>query len=155
MVQVNIIALMHLSKRLLPGMLQRRRGRILNVASTAAFQPGPLMAVYYASKAFVLSFSEALASECHGTGVTVTALCPGPTASEFQARANIGQTRLVRAQLLKMMDAATVARIGYRGMMAGKRVVIPGLMNKTGVISNRLVPRRWITRIIKTIHQKE
>ncbi len=154
MVQVNIVALLQLSKLLLPGMLARQRGRILNVASTAAFQPGPLMAVYYATKAFVLSFSEALASECAGTGVTVTTLCPGPTASEFQERANIDQTRLVKLKVLKMMDAAAVARSGYKALMAGRRVVIPGVMNKTGAMSNRLVPRRWITGIIKSIHQK-
>ena len=93
MIQVNVAALTQLTKLFLPGMLERRRGRILNVASTAAFQPGPLMAVYYATKAYVLSFSEALANETAGTGVTVTALCPGPTATDFQKKAGSSRGR--------------------------------------------------------------
>jgi short-subunit dehydrogenase len=155
MIQVNIVALMHLCKLFLPAMLRGQQGRIVNVASIAAFQPGPYMAVYYATKAFVLSFSEALASECAGSGVSVTALCPGPTTSEFQARANIEQTRMVKTGLLKMMDAATVAKIGYRGMLAGKRVVITGMMNKMSAHSTRFVPTRVIMALIKKIHQKE
>src|SRR5207237_4834697 len=95
MIQVNIVALTELTKLLLPGMVARKRGRILNIASTAAFQPGPLMAVYYATKAYVLSFSEAIADELRDTGVTVTALCPGPTETGFAAAAGVGATRLV------------------------------------------------------------
>src|SRR6185436_6905763 len=100
MIQVNIVALTQLAKLLLPGMLARKKGRILNVASTAAFQPGPLMAVYYATKAYVLSFSEALANELQGTGVGVTALCPGPTRTGFQKRAEIERTHLVTGNLI-------------------------------------------------------
>jgi short-subunit dehydrogenase len=133
MMQVNMVALVHLTKLFLPAMVARRSGKIMNVASTAAFQPGPLMAVYYASKAFVLSFTEAIANELAGTGVTVTALCPGPTQSEFQRRAHIENTRLVKGKFMGMMTAETVAPIGYGGLMQGKRLVIPGLINKVGV----------------------
>src|SRR5437868_3559837 len=111
-IQLNIIALTELTRLLLPPMLAQHSGRIMNVASTAGFQPGPLMAVYYATKAYVISFSEALANELHGSGVTVTCLCPGATDTEFQARAGTEQTRLMRP-----MDAASVARDGYRALM--------------------------------------
>jgi short-subunit dehydrogenase len=117
MMQVNMVALVHLTKLFLPAMVARRSGKIMNVASTAAFQPGPLMAVYYASKAFVLSFTEAIANELAGTGVTVTALCPGPTQSEFQRRAHIENTRLVKGKFMGMMTAETVAPIGYGGLI--------------------------------------
>lgn len=140
MIQVNVMALVELTKRFLPGMVERRRGRILNVASTAAFQPGPLMSVYYASKAFVLHFTEALATELEGTSVTVTALCPGPTATGFQAAARMGRIPLVRGPML--MDAATVARAGYAGLMRGRRVVVPGFLNALLVRGVRLAPRR-------------
>lgn len=140
MIQVNVTALVELTKRFLPGMIQRRRGRILNVASTAAFQPGPLMSVYYASKAFVLHFTEALATELDGTGVTATALCPGPTATGFQSAARMGRIPLVRGPM--MMDAATVARVGYAGLRRGRRVVVPGLLNALLVQGVRFAPRR-------------
>ncbi len=153
MVQVNITSLLHLTKLFLPEMIERGWGRIVNLASTAAFQPGPYMAVYYASKAFVLSFSEALAAECAGTGVAVTAICPGPTTSEFQARANIQETALVTSGLLKFMDAATVARLGYKAMLEGKRVVVTGVMNRIGAFSGRHMPRPLILKAIKRIHQ--
>jgi hypothetical protein len=141
----------HLSKLLLPGMLERRRGRILNVASTAAFAPGPLMAVYYATKAYVLSFSEALANETAGTGVTVTALCPGTTVTEFQKSAGVGSTRPFGGPLV--MDAASAARAGYEGMLRGKTVVIPGLVNRTLVHSLRVTPRRVATAITRRIQE--
>jgi hypothetical protein len=147
MLQVNIVALTALTKLLLPGMLARRDGRILNVASTAAFQPGPLMAVYYASKAYVLSFSEALANEVKGTGVTVTALCPGPTASEFQGTARLEKSRLVR--LVRLQTTEQVARAGYEGLMKGKAVVIPGLVNWLGAQSPRVLPRSWVRFIVR------
>jgi short-subunit dehydrogenase len=150
-IQVNLVALTELTKRLLPGMMRRRRGRILNVASTAAFQPGPLMAVYYATKAYVLSFSEALANETSGSGVTVTALCPGPTPTEFQSRAGVGQTRLFRSPLL--LDVASVALAGYRGMMRGKRVVVPGLGNKVLAQAIRLTPRRLVTAVARQVQE--
>ncbi len=151
MIQVNIVALTHLTKLLLPNMLERASGRILNLASTAAFQPGPLMAVYYATKAYVLSFSEALANELEGSGVTVTALCPGPTETEFQKDAGLEDTRLFQSPLV--MDARAVARAGYEGMKKGKRVVIPGLGNKLLVQSERLTPRRLVTAIARKIQE--
>ena len=153
MMQVNMVALAHLTKLFLPEMLAHGAGKILNVASTAAFQPGPLMAVYYATKAFVLSFTEAIANELSGTGVTVTALCPGPTRSEFQQRAHIQNTRLVKAKPLGFMSAEAVARIGYRGCMQGKRLVIPGLMNTIGVQSLRLAPRRVVTQVVRRLQE--
>lgn len=154
MVQVNITSLLHLTKLFLPGMLARGHGRIVNLASTAAFQPGPFMAVYYASKAFVLSFSEALAEECKGTGVSVTAICPGPTTSEFQARANLQETALGKSGLMRYMDAATVARQGYRAVKAGRRVVITGTMNRFGAWSGRHLPRPLILATIRQLHKK-
>ena len=153
MMQVNMVALVHLSKLFLPAMVARGSGKIMNVASTAAFQPGPLMAVYYATKAFVLSFTEAIANELAGTGVTVTALCPGPTHSEFQQRAHIENTRLVKGKFMGMMTSEAVAQIGYRGLMQGKRLVIPGLINKIGVQSIRLSPRRVATQIARMLQE--
>lgn len=151
-IDVNVAALTHLTKMVLPGMLARGSGRIVNVSSVAAFQPGPLMAVYYASKAYVQSFSEALSEEVSGTGVTVTALCPGSTVTEFQARAGIhadapagGATR---------MTSRDVAEAGYRGAINGKRVVVPGLGNKVVVLANRLLTRRRITRIVRRIQER-
>jgi short-subunit dehydrogenase len=151
MIQVNVAALTELVKRALPAMLGRRRGRILNLASTAAFQPGPLMAVYYATKAYVLSFSEALANELSGTGVTVTALCPGPTITEFQKTAGVEKTALFTGPLV--MDAAAVARAGYRGMLRGQRLVIPGVANNVLVQALRVSPRRLATAIIRRIQE--
>src|SRR5262249_13805451 len=127
-IQLNVMALTHLTKLLLPGMVARRRGHVLNVASTAAFQPGPLMAVYYATKAYVLSFSEAIAEELRDSGVTVTALCPGPTETGFAAAAHAGDTRLFT--MMKPADSAAVARVGYEAMKRGRRVVVPGVKNK-------------------------
>ena len=149
LLQVNVVALTHLTKLLLPEMVARGSGRILNVASTAGFQPSPFLAVYAASKAFVLSFSEALAEELAGTGVTVTALCPGPTVTEFQARAGMEGVRLFRGPL--MMDAASVARQGYDGLMRGHRLVVPGLGNKLLMESVRFAPRRLVTKIARLI----
>jgi len=123
MIRLNMETLTRLTKLFLSAMIQCGKGRIMNVSSTAAFQPGPLMAVYYATKAYVLSFSEAIANELKGTGVTVSCLCPGPTTTGFQKRSGIEGIRLVRSPLL--MDAATVARIGYRGMMKGRLSLSP------------------------------
>lgn len=150
MLQVNVVALTQLTRALLPGMIERRHGRVLNVASTAAFQPGPLMAVYYASKAYVLSLSEALSNETAGTGVTVTCLCPGPTSTGFQDRAQIQKTRLV--SLTKMMSPAEAARAGYDGMMAGRALVIPGLFNKVGAQTARFFPRQLVTRVVRALN---
>jgi len=135
-----VVAPAHLSKLFLPEMLRRRSGRILNVASTAAFVPGPFMALYYASKAFVLSFSEALSNEVEGAGVSVTALCPGPTRTEFAEAAGITDSGLFHGPT---MGAAEVARIGYDAMMAGKPSVIAGARNRWMMRGVRLIPRSW------------
>ena len=134
MLQVNIIALTELTRLLVPGMIARRRGRIMLVASTASFQPGPRMAVYFATKAYVLSLGEALAYELRGTGVTVTTLCPGATATEFFKVAG-SNTALQPA-----MSASEVARIGYRAMRAGRRVAITGILNRILAVGGRYGP---------------
>lgn len=149
MIQLNLVTLTQLTRRLLDGMLKRRHGKILNVASTAAFQPGPLMAVYYATKAYVLSFSEALASELRGSGVSVTVLCPGPTRTDFQRRAGIEHTKLVR---LRGMEAETVAQIGYHGMLRGAPVVIPGFGNWLLTLLVRMLPRSIVTAIVRGVN---
>ena len=153
MMQVNVVSLVYLTKLYLTGMHSRGSGGILNVASTAAFQPGPLMSIYYASKAFVLSFTEAIADESRGTGVTVTALCPGPTATGFQRRAHADNIRLMKSSPMGMMTAAEVARIGYRGFFNGKVIVIPGLMNKVGVQSLRISPRAAVRRVTRKLQE--
>jgi short-subunit dehydrogenase len=152
MMQLNMVALTHLSKLFLKEMVARQQGKILNIASTAAFQPGPLMAVYYATKAYVLSFSEALANELIGTGVTITALCPGPTESGFQARANMERSKLVSGK--KIMDAKTVAEIGYRSLMNNQTVVIPGLKNQLLALSIRFTPRNLVSKIVRSMQKK-
>jgi len=144
MLRVNVLALTELTHRFLPGMRALGRGRILNLASTAAFQPGPDMAVYYASKAYVLHFSEALGHELRGTGVTVTALCPGPTESEFQDRAGMTDSRVGANPL--MMDAQAVADAGYQGALNGTPVVIPGAANRLGAWLVRFAPRALARR---------
>jgi uncharacterized protein len=149
MIEVNVAALTHLTRLLLPGMLERGRGRILNVASTAAFQPGPLMAVYYATKAYVLSFSEALAEELRGTGVTVTTLCPGPTATGFGNAAGFGGSRFFN--LIHPVPSRPVALAGYRAMRKGKRVVITGFTNRLGAFLTRFLPRPLLARIVKAL----
>ncbi|HEV3461685.1 MAG TPA: SDR family oxidoreductase [Candidatus Dormibacteraeota bacterium] len=151
MLQVNVIALTALTKLFLRGMVERRAGRILNLASTAAFLPGPLMAVYYASKAYVLSFSQALSNELRGTGVTVTALSPGPTRTGFQKRGVMEDSRLVQGQIA---DAASVALAGYRGLMAGKTIVIPGFTNKLIPWVVRLSPRGVVTRVVRRMQER-
>jgi uncharacterized protein len=151
MVEVNIRALIELCHRVLPGMIARKSGRILNVASLAGFVPGPYMATYYASKAFVLSFSEALATELRGTGVTVTASCPGPTATEFGAVAKSDRTALFRAS---SANAARVALHGYQAMLAGKTVAIPGLANRLVAQLVRVGPRAAIRSVIARMNKK-
>ena len=149
-IQLNVTTLTHLTRLLLPAMVRRGKGRILNVASTAAFQPGPMMAVYYATKAYVLSFSEALANELKGTGVTSTCLCPGPTSTGFNERAKLGSGGMLSKKSV-MMDAATVARRGYDGMMKGRRLVIPGLLNKMLAHSTRMGTRGLSASIVRRI----
>ncbi len=153
LIQVNITALTHLTRLFVNEMIKRGRGKILNVASTAAFQPGPMMSTYYASKSYILSFSEALNQELRHTGVTASCLCPGPTATEFHKRAHMDHVLLVRGAL--MMEAATVAEIAYKGLMNGKRVIIPGLLNKIGTIAVRVMPRVITMAIIQFLHSRK
>ena len=148
MMQVNMRALVQLTHLFLAPMLKRKAGYVLNVASTAAFQPGPYMAMYYATKAFVFSFSVALAEELAGTGVSVTTFCPGPTQTEFQERAQI------RRPLgpLPSMSAEAAARDGYRGMLRGKRIVIPGAVNKISSAIARRLPAVFVSKMVRRIN---
>jgi short-subunit dehydrogenase len=148
-IQLNITALTHLTRLFLAAMIEGHFGKILNVASTAGFQPGPLMSVYYATKAYVISFSEALANELDGTGVTVTCLCPGATDTGFQRRAGLENTLLFKK--LRPMDAKRVARDGYRGLMAGKVIVISGFRNWLLAESVRFSPRRLVTAVSRKV----
>ena len=148
-IQLNITALTHLAKLFLGPMIERHSGKIMNVASTAGFQPGPLMAVYYATKAYVISFSEALANELKGSGVTVTCLCPGATDTGFQGRAGVADTKLFKT--LRPMDAKIVARDGYRGLMAGKTLVISGFRNWLVAESVRFSPRKIVTAVSRKL----
>jgi short-subunit dehydrogenase len=151
---VNVVALTELTKLLLPAMVSRGSGRVLNVASTAAFQPGPFMATYYASKAYVLSLTDALAEELTGTGVTATALCPGVVPTEFQSTANMDSSLpLLNSPGTK--SAEYVANTAYQGMVSGKRVVVPGAINKAGVHAVRLTPRTLMTKIVRRLHPPE
>ncbi|OUL36948.1 short-chain dehydrogenase [Nostoc sp. T09] len=151
MLQVNLVCLTHLTKLFLKDMVKQGEGKVLNLSSAAAFQPGPLMAVYFATKAYILSFSQALASELEGTGVTVTALCPGPTESAFHERTGIAGAKQVENN--NMMDAATVAKIGYRALMEGKTVAIPGFKNRLLAEIVRFTPRNLVTKIVKNMQE--
>jgi len=153
MIQVNIVALTGLTKYLLPGMVARKHGRVLNLASTAAFQPGPLMSVYYATKAYVLSYSEALANEVRGTGVSVTALCPGPTDTEFKKAANLEASKLFYRT--PPADAASVALAGFHGALAKKTLVIPGFSNCLMARTVGLMPRRLVTSIVRKMQERK
>jgi uncharacterized protein len=148
MMHVNMDSLVALTRLFVPPMLARKHGRILNVASTAAYQPGPFANIYFATKAFVLSFSHALAEELEGTGVSVTALCPGSTRTEFFERAGMQNTR----PEWHMMDASVAARAGYRGLMRGKRVVIPGVLNKLTAKLANFVPTGVTTKIVRKLN---
>jgi uncharacterized protein len=146
MITLNVATLTELMHDLLPGMVSRGAGRIMNVASTAAFFPGPLMAVYYATKAFVLSISEAVNEELKGTGVTVTAVCPGPTETGFVAKAEMESSKLFKG---KIMSAHTVAEQGVAAMFAGKPVAVIGTKNKIQSLTPRFLPRSIVPGIIK------
>jgi uncharacterized protein len=148
MITLNVITLTRLTKLILPGMVGRRSGRVVNVASTAAFMPGPLMAVYYASKAYVLSFSEALHEELRGTGCTVTAVCPGATRTGFQERASMEDSKLVRGR--KLLSADEVARQGIDGAFSGDPLVVPGAMSKLQSLAPRFVPRSLLPRLVRS-----
>jgi uncharacterized protein len=146
LIQVNLTALTHLTMLLLPEMLQRGSGRILNVASTGGFAPAPFSAIYCATKAYVLSFSEAIARDLEHTGVSVTCLCPGATQTDFARRAGIEDIRLFRAGT---MTARQVAKAGYASLMQDKTTIVPGLFNKLLALSIRFTSRRLVTRIGK------
>ncbi|RZT24195.1 SDR family NAD(P)-dependent oxidoreductase [Fictibacillus sp. BK138] len=152
MIQVNIMALTALTKQLLPGMIKRNSGKILNVASTAAFQPGPLMAVYYATKAYVLSFSEAVNYELRNTNVSVTALCPGATATNFEKRASLESSRLFQSGA---MDARDVALEGYKALMDNKSLKIPGFKNNALANLVRFLPRKSVLKIVHYVQDKK
>ncbi len=149
MVEVNVTALTDLTARWLPGMVERGAGRVVNVASTAAFQPGPKMAVYYATKAFVLSFTEAIAEELRGTGVTATAFCPGPFESEFQSVAGMASSRLVRGR--RLPSSADMASAALSAMDRGVVVAVPGTLNKVGAAAVRFAPRPVIRRVVAKV----
>lgn len=150
MIDLNDRALVELTHIYWPGMLANKRGGVLNVASTAAFQPGPLMAIYYASKAFVLSFSEALWEEARGTGVHVSCLCPGPTVSKFRERAGTGKVRLSQAGGTPM-SSASVAMLGYRAWRGNKRVEITGLRNRVLARLVPFLPRTTILGVVRNL----
>jgi short-subunit dehydrogenase len=152
LIRLNIAALTILCRLFGADMVKKGSGSILNVASAAAFQAGPFMSTYYASKAYVLSFSEAIGNEFAGYGVNVTVLCPGPTQTHFIDRAGISDTKI--ANVPWKMNPAEVARIGYAGLMKGKRVVIPGFMNKFIAFSVRLIPRSTAVSISASLNQK-
>lgn len=148
MIQVHMATLTRLIKLFLPDMLRRKHGKILNIGSTGSFVPGPLNAVYCATKNYILSISEAIAEEISGTGVTITTFCPGGTKTEFAEKANMN---LSSGSLFEVMEAGKVAKIGYRALMKGKRVVIPGIFNKIQVFSIRFIPRIVISKLIKSM----
>jgi short-subunit dehydrogenase len=150
-IDLNIRALTELTRLFLPPMLARRHGRIMNVASTAAFQPGPLLAVYYATKAYVLSFSEAIANELRDTGVTVTCFCPGATHTDFAQRAGVSNSRLFK---LGAMSAANVALDGYRAVMEGRTLAISGTHNWLVAQGTRFAPRKMVTAISRWVAEQ-
>ena len=155
MVDLNVRVLVALTHRFLPAMLAAGRGGIINVASTAAFQPGPGMAVYYASKAFVLSFSEGLWEETRSQGVTVTALCPGPTATEFGTVSGMANSRIFRYAHNVSQSADAVADQGWRGFQRGRRVVVPGFANKITAASTHMIPRRLLLPMISRLQRTD
>ncbi len=152
MIDLNVKALTKLTGLFAPLMVLRGRGAIMNVASTAAFQPGPLMAVYYATKAYVLSFSQALAKELEGSGVTVTALCPGATDTGFKSAANLEGSKLLAGR--RIAAARDVARYGYRAMLKGKRIAVHGLLNRVLVFSVKLMPSSLVTDFVMKIQDR-
>lgn len=152
MINLNVTTLTFLTHLFLKDMINRQSGRIMNVASTAAFQSGPTMSVYYATKAYVLSFSEALANEVREKGITVTALCPGATMSGFQAAANMQESKLVKGR--KLPSAKSVAEFGYNAMMKGKTVAIHGVMNYIMANSVRFMPRSLVVKITRSVQDK-
>jgi uncharacterized protein len=152
MINLNILTLSHFTWLFLPEMIKKGKGKIMNVASTAAFQSGPTMAVYYATKAYVLSFSEAVDNEVRNKGITVTALCPGATESGFQAAAALEESRLFKDR--KLPSSREVAEYGYKAMMKGKTVAIHGLMNAIMANSVRFAPRSLVVKVTRKMQEK-
>ena len=152
MIDLNVKSLTYMTKLFVREMVKRKTGKILNVASTASFQPGPTMAVYYATKAYVLSFSEAISNEFREYNITVTALCPGATRSGFQKVAGVEEIKLVKGK--KLPSSASVADFGYRAMMKGKVVAVPGFLNKLMVTGVRLSPRALVRTIVRNMQEK-
>jgi len=153
MIRLNITALTHLTKLFVKDMLERNEGKILNLSSTAAFYPGPNMAVYYATKAYVQSFTEALSHELKDSGITVSVLCPGPTDTEFQERAGVTDSALFSNGMMPVASARKVAKIGYEGLMRGKTVIIPGVFNKLSAWSSGITPGFISKRVIESLHE--
>lgn len=149
MLNLNMITLTHLTKLYLPKMIEQSKGYILNVASTAAFQPGPLMSTYFASKAYVLHFSEALHNEVKPAGIKVSALCPPATETSFFKRADMSDTKLAKGK--KLPTAKEVAEYGYKSMMANKSVAVYGLMNRIMVASTGLIPRGLVVKVARKL----
>ncbi len=149
--QINIVSLTELTKLYLKEMVDKKEGKILNVSSMAAFQPGPHMAVYYASKAYVQSFSEAIASELEGTGVTVTTLCPGPTKTGFQDKVGSKDSKLAKLNLLS--SSKDVAKYGYKALNKGKRIAIPGFLNIVIVNTVKFIPGKVTTQVVKKLQE--
>jgi uncharacterized protein len=152
MIDLNIKSLTKMCRLFIPGMVLRKAGKIMNIASTAAFQPGPTMAVYYATKSYVLFFSEAIYNELQGTGVSVTCLCPGATESGFQQAAALEESKLVKGK--KLPTSKEVAEFGYKAMMKNKMTVIHGLMNTIMATSIRFTPRKLALAIVRKIQEK-
>jgi uncharacterized protein len=150
LIHINVTALTELTRLFLPTMLKNNSGGVLNVGSTAGFQPGPFMAVYYATKAYVVSFTEALAEELSASRLRVSCLAPGPTATGFAEEARMTQSRLFN--LGTTMSATDVARIGYAGWSSGRVLIIPGVTNKLGTFILRLTPRRWVRTLVKRLN---
>jgi len=153
MLQVNIIALTELTRLVLPQMVARKHGKVMLLASLAAFQPGPGMAVYYATKAYVLSFGRAIGHELRGTGVTITTLCPGPTTSEFAEVANMQGVALFEGPV-PVMTAAEVARQGYAALKAGRPQIISGVINRVTAISTRFTPTPILLMIAGRLNRR-
>jgi uncharacterized protein len=152
MIDLNIKALTKLSHLFVRPMVARKSGRILQVASTAAFQPGPTMAVYYATKAYVLYLSEAMSNELEGTGVTVTTFCPGASETGFQGAADLHESKLVKGK--KLPTAEEVVAFGYRHMMQGSLTVIPGFMNWMNAQASRFLPRKWVLKVVRMVQER-
>ena len=146
MINLNDRSLVEMTHAFLPAMIKRGRGRILNVASIASFEPGPMMSVYYASKAFVLSFTESLSEELKGTGVTITALCPGPTDTGFSDAAEMPAGRF--ANIFRFTKPVDVARAGYKALMAGQVIIVPGVLNRLATIAVKLLPRAFVRKVV-------